>query len=128
MNPGTPVSTTVLNRIVVVTYGDVALDAEQYQRALHQLHGSGLHGAGVAFGLQITCKISQPNVVIAPGLGIDAAGRHIYLAPGGSAEIGPTANVPNTPPNLTPVTAAGAMLHLDQYLKHSFRRRRRPLV
>lgn len=100
----------VLPAAGIVSYGDVALDAEQYQRGLHQLHGAGLHGAGVAFGLQMVCHIGQANIVIAPGLGIDAAGRHIYLAAGGSAEIGPTANVPNTPPNLTPVTATGATL------------------
>jgi hypothetical protein len=94
----------------IVSYGDVALDSEQYHRAIERLHGSGMHGAGVAFGMKLVCQTGEPNIVIAPGLAIDAAGRHIYLATGGSAEVGATANVPNTPPDLTPVTAAGATL------------------
>ena len=45
-----------------------------------------------------------------PGLALDAQGRHIYLGPGGSAEVGPEADVPNTPPDPAPVTASGAVL------------------
>jgi len=91
------------------SFGDAALDAEQYHRPIERLHGSGLHGAGVAFGMQIACTVGHPNVTVAPGLALDAAGRHVYLAVGGQAEIGATASVPNTPPNLVPVTAAGAV-------------------
>lgn len=98
----------VLPAAGIVSYGDAALDLEQYHRPLERLHSSGLHGAGVASGLQIKCTVGLVNLVVAPGLALDAAGRHIYLAVGGTAEIGPTANVPGTPSNLVPVAAAGA--------------------
>jgi len=87
-----------------------ALDAEQYHRPLERLHGAGLHEAGVAYGMQISATIGQPGVLVMPGLALDAQGRHIYLGPGGSAEVGPDADVPNTPPRLVPVTAGGAVL------------------
>jgi hypothetical protein len=93
----------------LVSYGDAALDAEQYSRSIERLHGSGLHGAGVGFGMQVHCTIGQPNVTILPGVALDKAGRHIYLSVGGQAEIGPTASTPNTPPDLVPVAAGGAV-------------------
>jgi len=68
--------------------GDVSLDDEQYHRPLERLHGMGMHAAGVAFGLQLSCVIGQPGATIAPGLALDPAGRHIYLAAGGQAEVG----------------------------------------
>jgi hypothetical protein len=94
----------------IVAYGDAALDTEQYHRPLERLHGSGLHGPGVATGLEVSCLVGQPNLVIAPGVALDPQGRHIYLANGGSAEIGPSADVPGTPPTLTQVTPTGAVL------------------
>ena len=98
------------NVVPVAGSGSAALDTEQYYRPLEQLHGSGLHGAGIAFGLQISAMAGQPNVIVMPGLALDTGGRHIYLSVGGSAEIGPSADVPNTPPDLIPVTASGAVL------------------
>lgn len=94
----------------IAGFGNAALDAEQYYRPLERLHGSGMHGTGVAYGMQISAMIGQPNVIVMPGLALDPEGRHIYLGAGGSAEIGPSADVPNTPPDLTPVTATGAVL------------------
>ena len=92
-NPGFDPN-SVLPAAGIVSYGDAALDAEQYHRPLERLHGSGMHGAGVSTGMQLKCAVGQPNLIIAPGLALDAAGRHIYLAVGGSAEIGPTAATP----------------------------------
>lgn len=89
--------------------GDAALDDEQYHRPLERLHGMGLHGAGVAFGMQLTCDIGKPQVTILPGLALDPAGRHIYLAAGGQAEIG-LSPVTGTPADLTAVPPTGAIL------------------
>lgn len=97
------------------SYGDAAVEQEQYQRPLDRLHGMGLHGAGVAFGMQIKCTTGSQDVTILPGLAIDAAGRHIYLANGGQAEIGPNANVPGTPPDSAPVSATGVTLPTAGY-------------
>jgi hypothetical protein len=94
----------------IVVYGDIALDVEQYHRPLEQLHGSGLHAAGVAYGMALTCVIGHQTVTIQPGLALDGHGRHIYLAEGGQAEIGPSSGNPNPPPDLTPVPASGAVL------------------
>jgi hypothetical protein len=91
-------------------FANAALDAEQYYRPLERLHGAGLHGAGVAYGMQVSATIGQPNVTVMPGLALDPQGRHIYLGIGGSAEVGPSADVPNTLPELAPVTALGAVL------------------
>jgi hypothetical protein len=98
------------NVLPIAGLGNAALDAEQYYRPLEQLHGTGMHGAGVAFGLQVSVAAGQPNVIVMPGLALDPSGRHIYLGAGGSAEIGPSADVPNTPPDLIPVPASGAVL------------------
>ena len=98
------------NVLPIAGYNNAALDAEQYYRPLERLHGTGMHGAGVAFGLQVSVAAGQPNVIVMPGLALDPEGRHIYLGVGGSAEIGPSADVPNTPPDLIPVTATGAVL------------------
>jgi hypothetical protein len=99
----------------VPNYGDMALDAEQYHRPLERLHGSGLHGGGVAFGMQIACKAGAPNITIVPGLCLDQGGKHIFLAVGGQAEIGPNANVPGTPPMLAPVSISGVTLPTAGY-------------
>jgi len=75
------------------SYGDAAIDMEGYHRPLERLHGTGLHAAGVAYGMQIVCTKGAPNVQILPGLALDESGKHIYLAATGTAEIDPEANV-----------------------------------
>ncbi len=107
--------TQVLPGAASSSYGDAAVEQEQYQRPSDRLHGMGLHGAGVALGMQIKCTTGSPNVTILPGLALDAAGRHIYLANGGQAEIGPNANVPGTPPDSAPVSATGVTLPTAGY-------------
>jgi hypothetical protein len=104
-------------------YGDAAIDMEGYHRPLERLHGTGLHAAGVAYGLQIIAKIGSPNVQILPGLALDESGRHIYLAATGTAEIDPEANVElgvstivsatGTPPFFTLYSAPQAEAPID---------------
>jgi hypothetical protein len=91
--------------------GDVSLGDEQYHRPLERLHGMGMHAAGVAFGLQLSCVLGQPGVTIAPGLALDTAGRHIYLATGGQAEVGlsPVTGSAN-PATLLTVSSTGVVL------------------
>ncbi len=96
-------------------YGDSALDSEQYFRSLERLHGMGLHAPGVASGMQIATKTGSPGVQIMPGTALDASGKHIFLAQGGQAEIGPDADVPDTPPVLVPVSASGVTLPTAGY-------------
>jgi hypothetical protein len=90
--------------------GDVALDTELYQRPLERVHGMGLHAPGVATGMQISTTTGAPDVQIMAGTALDASGRHIYLAVGGEAEIGPDADVPETPSVQAPVLASGVTL------------------
>jgi hypothetical protein len=96
---------TVLPRAGTTVHGETKVDFEQYLRPLEQLHGMGAHGAGLAVGLQVGATIGQPNLQIQTGLAIDPAGRHIYLAVGGQAEVGATADNPNVAPMLVAVPA-----------------------
>ena len=96
-------------------YGDSALDSEQYFRSLERVHGMNLHAPGVGSGMQIACTKSAPNVTVMPGTALDASGKHIFLAEGGQAEIGPDADVPETPPVLASVTASGVVLPTAGY-------------
>ena len=41
----------------IMAYGDAALDTEQYHRPLERLHGSGLHGPGIATGLELSGEV-----------------------------------------------------------------------
>ena len=91
-----------------MSYRAAARDTELYHRTLERLHGTGLHGAGIAGGLQLTCSIQNADIVVAPGVALDGQGRHIYLAVGGQAGIGAAADVPDAPSALVPVTEAGA--------------------
>lgn len=91
-----------------VARGEAALDMDEHYRSLEQIHGSGTHGWGVADGLRVAATLNQAGISVLPGIAIDAQGRHIALAEGGNAEIGPNADVPGTPPTLVGVTANGA--------------------
>ena len=100
----------VLPATRLVNDGDLATDIEQYQRPLEQLHAGGLHAAGIAFGMQITCTKGQPNVVVLPGLALDPNGRHIFLSVDGQAEIAANADAATGTSQLAPVTGAGVTL------------------
>ncbi len=94
----------------VPSNGNMATDEEQYIRPLERVHGMALHAPGVGWGMDIACTLNSPGVAIMAGIALDASGKHIYLAEGGNAEIGPDADIPGTPADLAPVTASGAML------------------
>ncbi len=94
----------------VPSNGNMATDEEQYIRPLERVHGMALHAPGVGWGMEIACTLNSPGVAIMAGIALDASGKHIYLAEGGNAEIGPDADIPGTPADLAPVTGSGAML------------------
>jgi hypothetical protein len=90
-------------------HGDSAIELDDYHRPLEQVHGSGLHGWGVADGLRVTATLNMQDLKIEPGIAIDKDGRHIALAATANAEIGPNADNPGTAPILTAVNADGAV-------------------
>jgi hypothetical protein len=100
----------VLPRAGATSHGENKVDMDQYFRPIERLHGMGAHGAGVAWGLQVGAAMGQPSIQIQPGMALDPAGKHAYLAVGGQAEIGPTADNPGVNPDLTAVTPAGITL------------------
>src|SRR5215472_15117854 len=101
---------SVLPRSGATSHGEDKVDVELYNRPVGQLHGTGMHGAGVAWGFQLSATVGQTGVTFVPGIALDPPGRHIYLAVNGQAEIGPTADQPGANPNLVTVAAAGAVL------------------
>ena len=76
------------------------VDFERYQRPLERTHGSALHSAGVAAGLEIRVRKDTAGVRVLPGVALTPSGDHIVLAPGGQALVGPG--------KLVPVTTDGA--------------------
>ena len=120
--PGNPV------RAGSPTRAENALDMDQYYRPLERIHGTSLHGWGVAAGLNVSATLNSPNttITVLPGVALDSNGQHISLAVGGNAEIGPTADAPGANPTLAPVTATGVGLPIpstgsgDQYLTIQF--------
>jgi hypothetical protein len=83
-------------------------DVESWARPLERIHGSGLHRWGVALGLGVEVTIGQSGVTIAPGIALDAPGRHISLADGGRAEVRRLAP-PGPAPPLAPSSAANTV-------------------
>ncbi|TKK89561.1 hypothetical protein FDA94_09225 [Herbidospora galbida] len=71
-------------------------DQEGYADPLHRLHGSALHGWGVATGLGVTATIGANGIRVAPGVALDARGRLLPLAPGGHARLDDGTPVPVT--------------------------------
>ena len=56
------------------------LDEEQrYHREMHRLHGRSLHGEGTVWGLEVRGSEESSEIVIEPGLAIDAFGREIIV-------------------------------------------------
>jgi hypothetical protein len=99
---GNPVRTGDASR------GEAALDMDSYYRLLEQVHAAGVHGWGVAEGLRVTATLNAKGVSVLPGTAVDVTGKHVSLAEGGNAEIGPNADAPGTPPTLVGVSASGA--------------------
>lgn len=103
-------TTNNLVRVGNTTHGESLVDQTKHEQPLERVHGSGPHGWGIASGLAITATLNQPGLKVLPGIALDAPGRHISLAQGGKAEVGPNANNPGTAPNLTDVLATGAAM------------------
>ncbi|HTV91913.1 MAG TPA: hypothetical protein VMG98_04265 [Verrucomicrobiae bacterium] len=101
--------------------GTMATDEEQYFRPLERVHGMGLHAPGVALGMDLLCTIGSTNVQVLPGIALDPSGKHIFLASGGSAAIGPGSDYPGPPPVTASVSDSGVILPTtgltgDQYV------------
>ena len=54
-------------------------DAQDSAREMRWLHNMSLHGWGIATGLQVSGKIGDRAVTVAPGYAIDSSGREIVL-------------------------------------------------
>jgi len=89
------------------SHAEDGLDLRQYLRPLEQAHAAALHGRGVAAGLAVSADAGTATLRVAPGVAVDAQGRHIVLAPGGSVE---TADNPDQASRLVPITEAGVEL------------------
>lgn len=96
-----------LPRLGPTTHAESAIDVSGYLRPLEQVHGSTLHGLGVADGLAVSAAAGSASVTIAPGVAMDTTGRHISLAVGGMAEISAD---PVNSSQLVPVTPTGVTL------------------
>jgi hypothetical protein len=90
--------------------GESLVDMDQYYRLLEQVHASALHEFGVGLGFRVNGAVGQVDLSVLPGIALDAEGRHISLAQGGQAEVGPNADQPSTSPTLVTVAAGGATL------------------
>ena len=76
-----PVNPFVSNRYHFgMLLGVADLEAEQaYHRGKMWLHNAWLHGTGVVWGLDVVIEADRNEVVVQPGLAIDAHGRELYV-------------------------------------------------
>ena len=107
------------------TLAESERDMDQYYRPLERIHGSSLHGWGVASGLSVTATLNSATLSVLPGVAVDSKGQHIALAEGGNAEVGLNPTGFSTGATLKPVTASGVALPTsgligDKYLTMQF--------
>jgi len=95
-----------LPRLGNTSHAESGVDVEGYLQPLEQVHGSA-HGTGVVEGLAVTAIPGSAVLRVAPGVAVDASGRHIALASGGVAEIGED---PDQASTLVPVDGTGVQL------------------
>src|SRR5438105_3861965 len=86
-----------LNPTGATTHEESYRDADSYDRPLEQVHLSGVHGVGVAgrdeeHGLRVIAVRNKADLQVLAGVAVDIAGKHISLAEGGQAEVGPDAD------------------------------------
>lgn len=93
-----------------VARAEAAMDMDEYYRPLEQVHGSGLHEFGAAYGLRVNATSGAQGVRVLAGIAIDSAGRHISLAGDGQAEIGVQADGPGAAPMLVAVDPTNGAL------------------
>ncbi|MFD4669928.1 hypothetical protein ACFWNN_09345 [Lentzea sp. NPDC058450] len=63
------------------------IDVERYVRPLVGAHAASLHQWGICSGLGVSAMVGQTSARVATGVAVDAEGRHISLAAGGSAKL-----------------------------------------
>ncbi len=84
-----PSSTTKKPRAGNVADAEALQEVEGYDQLIEQVHGSGLHEWGVAFGFDVTVGPGSQTLIVGTGVAVDAAGKHISLAVRGNAESNP---------------------------------------
>ncbi|GHO90351.1 hypothetical protein KSF_003990 [Reticulibacter mediterranei] len=94
------------------TYQESSTDMEQHYQPLERLHGVGLHGWGIAAGLQVAFTPHQTGVTVRPGIALDSHGLHILLVAHGQADIGLQSDGPGVIP-LVPVSEQGVLVPTD---------------
>ncbi len=108
---------------------EALVDYTQHDKLLEQIHGSNLHGWGVASGLTVTATLGGPNLQVLPGVAVDSLGQHISLAFGGFAQstaspdkVGDTTRLPVTNPTgvTIPTPAPGGSMYLTVQFLESF--------
>jgi hypothetical protein len=91
-----------------------ARDMEQFYIPSGQIHGSSMHGWGIASGLSVSVDPTtmESGLSVSPGVAIDRDGRHISLAEGAEADVSQNADMDGNPqsPHLTGVAATGAFV------------------
>ncbi|NKE57552.1 hypothetical protein FXN61_12180 [Lentzea sp. PSKA42] len=81
------------------------LDVERYVQPLLAAHASSLHGWGIGSGLDVTATAGATEVTVATGVAVDAQGRHLVVAAGGSVKL--------EDHTLASVTPAGVVVPTD---------------
>ncbi|GHO90353.1 hypothetical protein KSF_004010 [Reticulibacter mediterranei] len=94
------------------TLTEVATDMEQHYLPLERLHNVGLHGWGIAAGLQVAFTPHQTGVTVRPGIALDSHGLHILLVAHGQADISLQSDGPGVIP-LVPVSEQGVLVPTD---------------
>src|SRR5437667_3712334 len=120
-----PYNTTIPVRSGPATLGENERDMDQYYRPLERIHGSSLHGWGVASGLSVTATLNSATLTVQPGVALDSKGQHIALAVGGNAEVGQNPTGFSTGATFKPVLANGVAMPTsgltgDKYLTMQF--------
>src|SRR5437899_1705846 len=105
--------------------GENERDMDQYYRPLERIHGSSLHGWGVASGLSVTATLNSATLTVQPGVALDSKGQHISLAMNDNAEVGLNPTGFSTGATFKSVTANGVAMPTsgltgDKYLTIQF--------
>ena len=82
----TPIEDERVDDVGMLSEGD--RDQTEYFGPLARLQGRALHRPGVAAGLEVSGTIDSSDLLVSPGVAVDADGHLIALAAGGQAEVG----------------------------------------
>jgi hypothetical protein len=81
------------------------VDVERYLQPLMAAHASAMHGWGIGSGLEVTATAGATEVTVATGVAVDAQGRHLVVAGGGSVKLEDQTLAPVTPAGVVVPTA-----------------------